>query len=170
MKNATTAYITIGKIGTTYGIHGWLKVRTYTDYGGNVLSYKPWYFSTGNDQWEQVDIEDGRMHGNTVIIKLAGINNPEEARLFTGKLIGITRQQLPKLKSEEYYWSDLVGMTVINKNGEIYGKVAYLIETGSNDVLVVKNDKDHAIPFLPGTVILNVDLEKQEIQVDWELI
>jgi 16S rRNA processing protein RimM len=117
-----------------------------------------------------MDIEDGRLHGKDVIIKLAGINTPEEARLLTGKLIAITRSQLPALDQNEYYWSDLIGLTVVNKDGTVYGKVAYLIETGSNDVLVVKGDKEHAIPYLYGSVVLNVDLEKQQILVDWELL
>ena len=73
-------------------------------------------------------------------------------------------------RKDEFYWSDLVGLTVINAKGEKLGKVAYLIETGSNDVISCKRHKEHAIPYLPGRVILNVDLDKQEILVDWEPI
>jgi len=170
MKNADAVYITVGKIGSTYGVHGWLKVKAYTEFGDGILDYQPWYLSSGDNHWQEIKVEGSRMHGNIVLVKLAGIDNPEEARLFTGKTIAVTREQLPALKDNEYYWTDLIGLTVINKTGEIYGKVAFLIETGSNDVLVVKNDKEHAIPFLPGKVVLKVDLEKKEIHVDWELI
>ncbi len=86
--------------------------------------------------------------------------------------MAILRSQLPTLKEDEYYWSDLIGLTVINKEGVELGIVNYLIETGSNDVLVIKSSdgKEHAIPYLPKRVILNIDLEKRLIEVDWELI
>lgn len=170
MKKSDMAYITVGKIGSTYGVRGWLKIHSYTEFGASILTYSPWYLSEGSDAWRTIQVEEGRMHGAIVIAKFVGINTPEEARLFTGKLIAITRSQLPSLKKNEYYWSDLQGLTVINKNGEILGKVIYLIETGSNDVLVVKGDKEHAIPYLPGTIVRDIDLEKQEIHVDWEVI
>lgn len=170
MKKSATAYVTAGKIGSTYGIQGWLKIHTYTEFGASLFEYKPWYLSSGNDEWNAIEVEDGRIHGNGIIAKLAGINTPEDARLLTGKMIAITRSQLPKLKKEEYYWSDLVGLTVLNKNGEILGKVIYLMETGSNDVLMIKGDKEHAIPYLPGDIITNINLVKQEMHVDWELI
>lgn len=171
MKKSATAYVTAGKIGSTYGIQGWLKIHTYTEFGASLFEYKPWYLSSGNDEWNTIEVEDGRIHGNGIIAKLAGISTPEDARLLTGKMIAITRSQLlPKLKKDEYYWSDLVGLTVRNKNGEILGKVMYLMETGSNDVLVIKGDKEHAIPYLPGDIITNINLVKQEMHVDWELI
>jgi 16S rRNA processing protein RimM len=163
------AYITIGKIGATYGIHGWLKIHAYTEFGASILEYKPWYVRH-DGKWEIVEIEDGRPHGNGIVVKLTGINTPEDARLLTGAMIAITRSQLPPLIENEYYWSDLIGLTVINKNGEILGKVTYLMTTGSNDVLVVKGTKEHAIPYLFGKVVTGVDLVKQEIRVDWELI
>lgn len=168
MKNAATAYIIIGKIGSTYGVQGWLKILSYTEFGANILEYSPWYLSNDRDGWEPITVEEGRMHGKGVIAKLAGIETPEEGRLYNGKLIAIKRNQLPQLKQEEYYWSDLEGLTVINQRGEILGTVSYLIETGSNDVLVVKGEKEHAIPFLQGDVILKIDLEKREIHVNWE--
>jgi 16S rRNA processing protein RimM len=170
MKNADETYIKVGKIGATYGIKGWLKIHTFTEFGASILEYKPWYIARDNEEWRAIDIEDGKIHGNGIIAKFASCNNPEEARLLTGNNIAILRSQLPALSKDEFYWSDLEGLTVINKNGEILGKVVYLIETGSNDVLVVKGTKEHAIPYLPGSVVLSVDLEKQEIHVDWELI
>ena len=170
MKKAEIAYITVGKVGSTYGVQGWLKIRTYTEFGASILNYTPWYLSSGDDKWNALDIEEGRIHGNGIIAKLAGFNTPEEARLLTGKTIAITRSQLPELEIDEYYWSDLEGLTVINSDGNVLGKVIYLIATGSNDVLVVKGDKEHAIPYLPGKVVTSVDLNKQEIHVNWELI
>lgn len=170
MNKARETYITVGKVGSTYGVRGWLKVQSYTELGTSLLEHKPWYLGNGNNEWSIMAIEEGRVHGKDIIVKLAGVDTPEAARLFTGKLIAITRSQLPKLNPNEFYWSDLVGLTVINKAGTVYGKVAYLIETGSNDVLVVKGDKEHAIPYLYGSVVLNVDLEKQQILVDWELL
>lgn len=175
MKNGNKAkdegYVIIGKIGSTFGIKGWLKIHSFAEFGPQILEYKPWYISSsGNDDWEIVDIEAGEIHGKGVIAKIAGVETPEQARLFTGKLIGMERSQLPKLKKNEYYWSELEGLTVIDQHGAILGKVIYIMETGSNDVLVVKGDKEHAIPYLPGKVVLDVDLEKQEILVDWEII
>ncbi len=165
------SYIVIGKIGATHGIHGWLKIHAYTEIKANILSYDPWYISDPQAQWQPLSREDSKVSGDLILAKFPGLDTPEEARLLTGKEIAITRGQLPKLKNNEYYWSDLIGLTVINKTGEVYGKVIYLIETGSNDVLVVKNEsKEQAIPFLMGSVILSVDLIRKEIHVDWESI
>jgi 16S rRNA processing protein RimM len=170
MKNADDAHIIIGKIGTSYGVHGWLKIHAYTEYGAHILEYHPWYIRRENSEWVPIEVEDGRVHGKGIIAKLAGINTPEQARLLTSTVIAVTRSQLPPLKNNEYYWSDLIGLTVINKNGETLGKVIYLMATGSNDVLVVKGDKELAIPYLFGKVVTSVDLTKQEIHVDWEFI
>lgn len=171
MPETNSKYIVVGKIGATYGILGWLKIQTFTEFGENILEYSPWYLSgPDNQDYEEITVEDGKPHGGALIVKFPHLNTPEEARLLTGKTISIKRSQLPELKKDEYYWSDLVGLTVKNPQGETLGTVAYLIETGANDVLVIKGEKEHAIPYLPGSVVLNVDLEKKEIIVDWELI
>lgn len=171
MKLADSDFIVVGKIGTTYGVHGWLKIHSYTEFRAGILEYAPLYLASDQQgPWSSVEVESGKIHSDTILIKFKHINNPEEARLLTGKLIGITRAQLPKLAKNEYYWSELEGLTVIDTKGQILGKVTHLMETGSNDVLVVKGDKEHAIPYLPGKVVLSVDLEKGEIHVDWELI
>lgn len=170
MKKADTVYISVGKIGSPFGVHGWLKVRSYTELGASILDFKPWYLSRHEDKWTPITVEDGREQANGMLIKFAGIDSPEAAKQLTGSVIGIKRDQLPPLTQGEYYWSDLIGLTVVNMQGEVLGTVSYIMATGANDVLVIKGQKEHAIPYLPGDVIKHVALDKQEIQVDWELI
>lgn len=168
-------WVNIGRIGRTYGVQGWLKIDSYTENFVDVLNYSPWYLTSStispqpNDSM-QVVIEAGRAHGKGVVAKIPGYDSPEHARQLIGKLIYIKKTQLPPLSPNEYYWSDLIGLKVINKQGDLLGKVKYLIETGSNDVLVVQGDKEIAIPYLTGTVILAIDLDAQEMIVDWELL
>ena len=82
--------------------------------------------------------------------------------------IGIRRDQLPATVSGEYYWHDLLGLKVVTVTGELLGTVDQLIETGANDVLVVGGDRERLIPFVLDKVIVNVDLDKAEIRVDWD--
>ena len=83
--------------------------------------------------------------------------------------IGVNRSDMPALEEGEYYWSDLEGLTVQKESGEMVGTVAYLIETGANDVLVVqKAGEEVLLPFVTGEVIKDVDLAAGVIRVDWE--
>lgn len=162
-------YLIIGKIGSTYGTKGWIKITSYTEVIAQILDYRPWYIEDANT-WKPIEIEKSQLHGKGIIIKFTGFDSPEQARLLNGKNIAIQRSQLPKLAKNEYYWSDLKGLTVIDQNGHVLGKVIYLIETGSNDVLVIKGKKEYAIPYLLGKVITDVDLAKSEMRVNWEVI
>lgn len=166
---ADSRYIIIGRIGSTYGVKGWLKIHAFTENWGDILGYRPWYWLDSNE-WKEIALEDGKLHGKGVIAKFIGINTPEEAKRLTGKSLAMARTQLPKLDSDEYYWSDLEGLTVVDQQGLVLGKVIYLIATGTNDVLVVKGEKEHCIPYLLGKVITSIDLAKQEIHVNWEVI
>jgi len=170
MKHADSEYIVIGKVGATYGIQGWLKIYSYTAAAADILTYSPWYLEDASG-WKLIEVKTGRQHGKGVVANFAGLNNPEQARLLTGKKIAIKRNTMPALDQGEYYWTDLEGLNVIDQHGNTLGKVAYLMETGANDVLVVKvAGKDHAIPYLPGSVITRVDLANQTIHVNWELV
>lgn len=168
MNNAD--YVIIGKIGTTYGVHGWLKVLSYTEATSHILDYSPWYLEEAPDRFKELTLTGGREHGKGIIVKLDGIDNPEQARLLTGKKIAILKTQLPALNKDEYYWRDLIGLTVIDQHGKQLGQVSYLIETGSNDVLVVKGEQEQAIPFLLNDVITRIDLDNKTLYVNWELL
>lgn len=163
-----TEFVVVGKIGAPYGIKGWLKITSFTASIPDILDYSPWYLEE-NKSWKVIEVTDGRTHGKGVVVKITGFNTPEQARLLTGKSIAINRSQLPRLKKEEYYWSDLEGLTVINQHNEVLGTISYLMETGSNDVLVIKGTKEIAIPYLPD-VIVSIDLTEKVMHVNWDLI
>ena len=112
-------------------------------------------------------IETSKIHGNSIIAKLINIDDRDAAFGLKNKTILIPRHELPALEKGEYYWNDLMGHGVINQQKEHLGIVQTFLETGANDVLVVKGDKEYLIPFIPH-VILNVDMAKKEIEVDWD--
>jgi len=134
----------------------------------NILDYDSWYL-TDKENWTAFKIEESRPHGSGIVAKFVGYNDPEKARQLTGKLIAVKRSQLPTLQKNEYYWRDLEGLTVIDQHQKILGKVTHLLETGANDVLVIKGEKEHAVPYLLDKVITRVDLEKGEIHINWEI-
>jgi len=171
MKNTDTEFVVVGKIGAPFGIKGWLKIISFTDPVTNLTEFDHWFLEKG-DHWETITVNGSQAHGKGIIAKLKGLNTPEEARLFTGKKIAIQRSQLPTLNQDEFYWRDLEGLTVVDQHDKILGKIAYLIETGSNDVLIVKDEqgKEIAIPYLPDDVVKRIDLETKVMHVDWELI
>lgn len=168
MTKPDSEYIIVGRIGSSYGVRGWVKIQTFTEFKANVLDYNPWYINEPDQPEKPLFVEEGKTHGNGIIAKIKGFESPEAIRVYAGKTIYIKRSQLPELKTHEYYWSDLEGLTVINHDGAILGKIIYLIETGANDVIVVKGTHDIAIPYLPGSVVLGIDMEKREMYVNWD--
>jgi len=111
---------------------------------------------------------EGRQHGKGIVAHLQDCDDRDQAQVLMGYEIGIRRDQLPATAPGEYYWSDLQGLEVINLDGDALGTVDHLIETGANDVLVVKGDRERLIPFIREQVVISVDLDKGEIRVDWD--
>ena len=165
-----TGYIIVGKIGAPYGVQGWLKIVSFTEAITDIMNYDPWYLEE-QGTWKQIKLVGTKPHGKGLIAKLTGYDSPEVARVLTGKRLAIKREQLSKLEQHEYYWAELEGLTVIDQHEKVLGKIAYIIETGSNDVLVVKGDgKEFAIPYLLNETVISIDLSKQEMHVNWDLI
>jgi len=164
------AFITIAKVGAPFGVRGWLKIQTFTENVESAMHYQPWLVADSEGNFSPLAIEQVECKHGRLLVKLVGIETPEAARLYTGRMLNVPRSALPKLKQDEYYWSDLKGLTVIDHHGIVLGTVSSLLETGSNDVLIVAGAKQIAIPYLPGKVVKSVSLEKQEIHVEWEPI
>src|SRR3989304_949185 len=158
--------VVIGRFGKTFGILGWIKVISFTTPKENILKFKPWLIQK-NKVWEEVCFEDSKQHASNIVVKLPNYNSPEDAAHLTNINIGVLREQLPKLRGEDYYWEDLIGLEVINKEKVNLGIVQSLIATGSNDVLIVMGERKRLIPYI-SNVILNVDLASKIIEGDWE--
>jgi len=160
--------ILVGKISNPHGIKGWVKVISFTDPIENILSYKKWTISD-NQTKKTYCLEDSRIQGNKIVIKLEGVNNRDDADLLKNLQIEVNRSDLPKLDENSYYWEDLVDFNVIDINGMHVGKVDSLFRTGSNDVLVIINKTKQRllVPFIMVEVIKYVDLDKELISIDW---
>jgi len=159
--------LVMGVIARPYGVSGWVHINTYTEHPDNLLDYRPWYLHR-QGRWQTVRLLDGRLHGKGLIARLEGCHDRDAAEALKGIEIGIYREQLPAGAVDEYYWSDLVGLQVLTKDDTVLGLVDHLIETGANDVLVVKGAREYLVPFIQGQVIEKVDLEAREIRVDWD--
>ena len=166
--------IVLGKMGAAYGIRGWLKVFSSTEDAESIFDYQPWFIQRAG-KWQHVELESWKHHNQDLIIKVKGIDDRDAAAQLTNCEITVDSAQLPALEEGDYYWKDLMGCKVVNLDGYEMGKVIDLMETGSNDVLVVKaNLKDafgaqeRLIPFLDEQVIKKVDLSTGTIEVDWD--
>ncbi len=163
-------FIPVGKISGVFGVRGSVKVFSYTDPRDNILSYKP-LFLKRQGQWLEIDISGGQLQGKAVVMSIKNVTDRDQAMPLIGGELAIRREQLQAADEDEFYWADLIGLTVINTDDVVIGKVDHLLETGANDVLVViqEGSKDQQlIPFVMDEVVLNVDLENQQIRVDWQ--
>ena len=160
-------HVSVGKVSGVFGIKGWVKVFSFTDPRENILTYSPWLLIKG-DETKSVDVTDGQLQGKTIVAQLNGFNDRDQAASLMGWDIFITRDQLPKAASGEYYWSELIGLAVENVQGVQLGVVDSLLETGANDVMIVQGERERAIPFLQGKTIINVDMDAGRIIVDWD--
>lgn len=159
--------IVIGRIGRVHGVQGWVRLHSYTDPRDALLSYGDCFLrSTG--EWRAARFADGRAQGRTLIARFDGVFDRDDAARLTGADIGVRRDDLPDAEAGRYYWADLEGLAVRQRDGRSLGEVSYLIATGANDVLVVRGERETLIPFIMNDVILEVDLTAGVISVDWE--
>ena len=172
-STTTSETLVVGQLGAVYGVKGWLKVQSYTDDADAIFNYQPWHLvRQGKTQVAQV--EEWRRHNKSLIVKLVGVDDRDQAQLMTGADIVITAEQLPELPADEFYWRDLIGMTVVNTEGYDMGVVDQLMATASNDVMVVKANSNDAfgraerlVPFIQSLYVVAVDRIAKRITVDW---
>jgi 16S rRNA processing protein RimM len=159
--------VVMGKIVAAHGIKGWVKIQTYTEYLDSLLDYDTWYVGK-EEAWRPLEVLEAEVHSKVLVARLEGVDDRTAAERYKGQLIAVPRSELPEQEEGEYYWSDLIGLKVLNLAGEELGTVDTLLETGANDVLVVKGGSGELlIPFIED-VIGKVDLKQKTIRVDWQ--
>lgn len=173
--------LTVAEIVGVYGIKGWVKVRplvedakTLTEFKGLVMSPGPRMNPNGASR--DIKLDTLRQQGKGFVGHLVGVDDRNAAELLVGCVLTVSADQLPATEDDEYYWRDLVGMTVrcIEDGQEsCLGAVDYLLDTGANDVLVIKptdgsvDDKERLVPWILDDVVIKVDLVAREIWLDW---
>jgi 16S rRNA processing protein RimM len=159
--------IIVGRIAGPYGVKGWLRVVSYTEQPDKLIDYAPWYLKQGS-AWRPTRVMEAKHHTKGLLVRLPGCEDRDRAAELSGSDIGIYRSQLPPTAADEYYWDDLIGLSVVTLDGLSLGTVDHLIATGANDVLVVRGERERLIPFIQGNVIAMIDLDRRVIRVDWD--
>ena len=158
--------VVMAKVLVPYGVNGWVKVYSFTEKLESFLQYKKLFLSKDQKNWIEIKVIEIKLHGKTIVANFLEIANRTQAENYKGYLIGVPKNLLPRLKEEQYYWSDLIGCEVLNVQNVSFGLVDTFIETGANDVIVVKGDKERLIPYTTKAV-LKVDTINRKIMVDW---
>ncbi len=193
----------IGRILDAWGLKGWLRIQPFSEDAPALLRAKHWYLAPPDNersarlpgvarQWPaSLEVVSSRMHGDTVVAQVRGVDDRTAAEVLRGGRLFVSRAVFPKTGPDEFYWVDLIGMTVVNRDGHRFGEVLGLMSTGPQSVLRVKpemaptkagsdSDADHVgageatvaderlIPFVDAYVD-RVDMATRTITVDWGL-
>lgn len=158
----------MGRVQGPYGVKGWLKVRAYTSSPDTLLDYDRWWLTRSDGEWRECMVLSARVHSDSVLVEIEGVGNREAAATWRGSLVGVPRAALPKLDRGEFYWSDLVGFSVVNRGGEVLGVVTGLLETAAHAVLQVVDEdgRERLIPIVPLYVDA-IDATNKRVAVDW---
>ena len=169
--------VVIGRITAVYGVKGWVKIHSFTQPAENFINYQDYYLERAG-QWQALDLEQIKRHHKGLVGHIKGIDDRDQAKAYCQRDIAVPVTELASLEEGQFYWHQLEGLTVLAMSGDgrdiVLGVVDYLIETGANDVLVVKSNnesidgKERLIPYLEGQVVKEVDLDTGIIRVDWD--
>ena len=155
----------VGAVTSTHGLAGEVKVFPTTDDPKRFKKLKQVLLDTGKDMLP-LEVEHVKFFKNMVIFKFKGYDRIEDIMGFKGKNLYVTRENAVRLKKDEYFIADLIGMKVYTEDEAYLGELTEVITTGANDVYTVhmENGKDVLIPAI-GQCILNVDVEHETMQV-----
>lgn len=171
-STASDRHVVLGRVNGLFGVKGWVKVYSYTRPSEAILGYERWWIGRPGDR-RPFFVLDGRIQGKTLVARLADADNQplpdrDAAIGLLESEIAVDSEQMPALPDGEYYWFELVGLSVVTLEGVALGQIQAMMETGANDVLVVKGERERLIPFLMGQVIHKVDFDAGMLTVDWD--
>lgn len=169
--------VVLGRINGLFGVRGWVKVYSYTRPAENLLGHERWQLRCATEgrpgDWRPFRVLASRRQGKTLVVQLAdddgaALADRDAAIQLLDAEIAVAREDLPPLEPGQYYWSDLVGLEVLNRDAVPLGRVTAMMETGANDVLIVEGERQRLIPFVIGEIVDTIDLDTGRIVVVWE--
>lgn len=162
----------LGRISAPFGIKGWLKIQPYGDDPLSWAEMPQWWISPDADApdeaWRPTRLLECREHSGGVIVQLEHSPDRNAAESLKGWFFGAPREAMPVPEEDEFYWGDLIGLKVINLQGESLGTVESLLSTGAHDVLrILDGETERLVPFV-AAYVTQVDADAREIHVDWQ--
>lgn len=160
----------MGRVTAPYAVKGWIRVQPYTAALDGLLDYANWWLGhdEGASTWRQYQVVTARIHGQSLLAQLAGVEDRTAAEALKGLQVAVNRAEFPPAETDEYYWDDLIGLEVVNTQGVLLGKVVGLMETGAHDVLRVAHaEGERLIPFV-SAYVQAVDQAARRILVEWD--
>lgn len=164
-ERAPDELVIMGRIAAPYAVRGWVKIQTYTEYLDSLVDYPLWRLGR-QGKWRDFKLLEARPQGRNLVAHLEGIDDRSLAESLVGMDVAVERAELPAPDDDEYYWDDLIGLSVVNLQDQLLGHVDGLLETGANDVLKVQGERERLIPFVDA-VVQEVNLKDRRIVVDW---
>jgi 16S rRNA processing protein RimM len=159
-------WVELGRIGSPYGVLGWMHIQSFTDPPEAVLDYPVWGLRLGASPQTSYQLVAGRIQGRGVVARLEGVSDRDAAALLRGAMIEVRRSALPPTAPREYYRGDLIGFAVRNLQGVELGNLDHFVEGVASAMMVVNGTAEYWIPAIPQ-YLRSVDLEARSISVDW---
>lgn len=155
----------VGVISSTHGVRGEVKVFPTTDDVKRFKKLKKVILDTGKEQLP-LEIEGVKFFKQFVILKFRGIDNINDVEKYKGKSLLVDREHAVKLKKDEYFIADMIGMDVFTEDGELFGALKDVMETGANDVYIIEmsDGKEVLVPAIKQC-ILDVDIENRKMVI-----
>jgi 16S rRNA processing protein RimM len=163
MSDESSALIQLGFVGAPFGVRGWVKLRSHTDPPERLLEHRN--LQIGRDgAWHSYRIEQS---GGAITVKLAGIEDRDQAMTLRGLQVCVPRAELPRRDDKDFYRADLIGCEVVNLAGVGLGIVQHFVETPAQALMVVRGEREYWVPAVPRH-LRRVDLQARQVIVDWD--
>jgi 16S rRNA processing protein RimM len=168
MSEGRVQWVELGRIGSPYGVKGWVHVHSYTDPPQSLLGFACWSVRSGDARSERRLLE-GRVQGRGLVVRLSGITDRNGAARLRGAHVEVARSELPAPQARQFYRADLIGLNVRNLEGAALGSVAHFVEAPGHALMVVQGEREHWIPATPQH-LHQVDLAAGWVIVDWPAV
>jgi 16S rRNA processing protein RimM len=159
----------MGRVAAPHGVRGAFRVLPLSEDPASLLGFAQWWLRARDaDAWRPYDVASSRVHSGSIVAEVAGVTTRDAAAALRGASIGVPQQMLPALAEDEYYQSDLAGMTVVNRSGDVLGTVVDFVESGAHPIVRIAqaDGGERLIPWIEQ-YIDRVDVAERRIDVDW---